>query len=164
MRTVRPWLFLASMLALAGCGASAAGLPEACTEMAARQGIGVRVAEQIAATSRTADLRVCQGGDCRKVSIELRPSSAAVDQGCDGSVCAATASPTGQRYGFADLPELNTAKARVRVVLRTADNASVVDRAVTVTPELVYPNGPDCGGEAPQAHLRVTDTGAVRVT
>lgn len=154
----------ASLLALSGCGLGASDTPGGCTAIAARHGIGVQVAERIAGVSRTAELTVCQDGDCRTVSVELRPSSVAVDQGCDESVCAATASPTGQRHGFADLPELTTSGARVRIVLRTADDAPTVERTVTVTPELVYPNGPDCGGEAPQAQLRVTGTGVVEVT
>lgn len=135
----------------------------ACTQKAARQGVGVQVAERLAVASRTVDLTVCQAGECRQVPVELRRSTGAVDEGCDGGVCSAKASPTGEGHGFAELPELKTAKARVRVVLREGEGTPVLDRQVTVKPELVYPNGPRCGGEAPQAQLRITSTGDIRV-
>ena len=133
--------------------------------MAARSGIGVQVGEDLAEKVRSAKLTVCQDGDCRQVSVQLLPSTTSIDKGCDGGVCSAEASPTGERHGFAYLPDLSTEKARVHVVLRGSGDATVLHRRVTIDPELVYPNGPDCGGEAPQAQLSITRTDdGVRVT
>ena len=171
MKVMHRGACLVAALALAGCGADAASPPKACTQMAARLGIGVHVGAQLSDSVRTAHLTVCQRGKCRQESVELRPSKTSIDQGCDGGVCGAKASPTGQLHGFAYLPKLTTTKAQVRLVLRGESGESekkghvpVLDRQITVDPELVHPNGPDCGGEAPQANLTITKTNGIRVT
>ncbi len=56
-----------------------------------------------------------------------------------------------------------TATARIQVVLRAADGTRVLDRTVVVTPDVVYPNGPGCGGETPQVRLRITSTGDLQL-
>ncbi|HVW45339.1 MAG TPA: hypothetical protein VHC18_28710 [Amycolatopsis sp.] len=51
--------------------------------------------------------------------------------------------------GFAEIPDLPAAPVEVSVAGRTA----------AVTPRLLYPNGPDCGGGGPQAGLVLDETG-----
>ncbi|PRX44629.1 hypothetical protein B0I33_111141 [Prauserella shujinwangii] len=154
------------LVAVTACGSSAGSGERACTAIAARAGIGVDLAPPPEGTEpREATVEACWGGSCRTVSVELVPETAATETTCEGdepdSVCSARMRETGGLTGFADLPELPAEPVEVTLTVVTADGGEYAHRTLRVTPELVYPNGPGCGGEAAQAHLTVDSQGRV---
>lgn len=124
----------------------------------------MQVPAGLATESSSVRLFVCQDGDCRRISFQLRPSPAMVDKGCNtDGVCTARASPTGRRHGFGTLPELTTSRARIQLALRAPSGKAVLERRVSAKPEMVYPNGRSCSGQAPQLQLQITGDGGIRV-
>lgn len=152
-----------SVLLLAGC-ASAEHAP--CTEIGAPAGVGVNIEATIAQhVTNDATLRVSWGSTNIEAELTLAPSTDAVDQGCSGenesSVCSATASPTGGKTGFADVPQLPAEPVDVTLVLTELDGEPRVLDQVQLTPAATYPNGPNCPVGGNQAQLRVDATGEV---
>lgn len=150
---------LVALVALAGCRMEA-GRP--CTLIAARVGVGLRVAPPLATRVSDADVRICwDGGGCQDRTITLDPDTTAGLQSCTGTApddtCGASAVPTGGLVGFADVNDLPKRPVQVSVVLHDASGKRVFDQELTMTPKGVFPNGPDCGEGGPQAHLIATD-------
>ena len=139
--------------ACAGGGAS----PLACTEIGAEPGVSVTVGEDMADAIENPVLEVCIDG-CRTYQLELHPGSETVDLGCDSDEpdgsCAGSARPNGTLVGFVSVDGLTAEEIGVTVIsggqyYRTA-----------ATPEVVYPNGRGCPGEALQLSLTL-DRGAL---
>ncbi|MFE3449491.1 hypothetical protein ACFXJ8_11200 [Nonomuraea sp. NPDC059194] len=111
--------------------------------------------------SRAGCRRACWGGSCRTARLELHWGSGVARQTCDGETCTAESEPTGDKKGFVEVAGLP--KSPVEVALRLTGQAGevLVERELTVTPEGVFPNGPDCGEAGPQAVIAVTGAGQV---
>lgn len=150
-----------AVLAVAGCGADQV----ACTEIGAQSGIGVEVAQPRALEATQAAVKVCWDGTCEDQTVELYDATDSVDQGCQGDdpddTCSAQAEPTGDKYGFMDLANLPESSVVITVSLQDAQGSEVFDGATTLTPARVFPNGPDCPGEAVQATVTVDSAGTV---
>jgi hypothetical protein len=145
---------LVLLAVLTACGTPAGDPGRACTAIAALTGIAVRIAPSVAARfAGTTSLEACWGGACHTYPIVLSPETTATGSTCTGTgpndACTARMQQTGGQTGFADIPGLTTAPVRVTFSGET----------VTVTPKLVYPNGPDCGASGPQANLVVDERG-----
>lgn len=163
-RPVGKLVAVVGVLALAGC-ASAEQAP--CTAIGAPVGIGVDVDAAVAQhVTNDATLRVSWGSTNIETALTLSASTEAVDQGCSGedesSVCSATASPTGAKTGFADVPELPDEPVDVALVLTELDGEPRVLDGVQVTPAATYPNGPHCPAGGNQAQLTVNSNGEVQ--
>ena len=128
------------VLALAVCSTTACSQGRACTLIAAAPGIEVSVDPALDVTGGT--LELCWDGRCRTERVELVSSTDAT---------------------FVQVLGLPETAVTATVRLTGQSGAPVVDRTLTVTPELTYPNGPDCDGEAPQQQLVVDANGGVRV-
>lgn len=128
--------------------------PLACTEIGAPPGVSVTVAENMADAIQDPVLEVC-ADECRAYDLELRPGSETVDLGCDSTEpegsCSASVRPDGTLVGFVNVDELTAEEVGVTVI----SGGSYYRTAAT--PELVYPNGPDCPGEALQLSLTLDD-------
>ncbi|MGK5553262.1 hypothetical protein ACSNOI_16750 [Actinomadura kijaniata] len=147
-------------LALTGCGTASLSTGGECTMIGTPRGIGLAVEPPLAARAADATVEICWNGVCRTVRTELRDSTTAVPRGCaDGpdGACAATASPTGGKNGFADVNDLPESPVRVTLTLRDARGGSVLKQQITTTPQAVYANGPHCGKGGPQASLTVAN-------
>ncbi|WP_214319983.1 hypothetical protein [Nonomuraea sediminis] len=133
----------------------------ACTDIGAFAGVGVTLQPPLAAGVSRAELEVCWDGRCRRPVLELFPAQAAGQQTCTGSECSAKSTPTGGKYGMAEVPGLP--KRRVQVTLALFDEAStkLLDRTVEITPEGLFPNGPECGELGPQGKLVVDGVGNI---
>ncbi|EID54610.1 hypothetical protein [Saccharomonospora xinjiangensis] len=153
------------LLLLAGCGALPAGTDHVCTEIGASPGIGVDVAPGLAAHS--AEVEVCEDGECRSSDAVLMPATEPVEEECDGTspddVCSARMRPTGGAAGFAQLSDLGEETVEVTLTLTDDAGRKVVSRTLAATPQWVYPNGPDCGAAGPQIQLAVDADGRVTV-
>ncbi len=153
---------LFALLALTGCGV----LPGEgeCTLAAAREGVGVEVAAGLDAADATVE--VCTGQTCRTVPVTLRPFTVAAGTTCEGggpsAVCSAEVRRTGGSQGFADVPDLPGERVRVTVTVTDAGDSRLAHGSVTATPRTVSPNGPGCGGAAPQLDVTVAADGTVR--
>lgn len=151
------------VLLLAGCASAEQSV---CTAIGAPAGIGVDVDVAVAQqVTDDATLRVSWGSRNIETDLTLTPSTEAVDQGCagedDSSACSATASPTGGKTGFADVPELPEEPVAVTLVLTELDGEPRVLNHVQVTPAATYPNGPNCPVGGNQAQLMVDAAGHV---
>lgn len=126
----------------------------ACTEIGAPPGISITVAKDMAESIESPMLEVCTD-ECRTYDLELQPGSEAVDLGCDSGgpegSCSASMRPNGTLVGFVDIEELPSGE--VGVTLISGDE----HYSTTGKPRLVYPNGPDCPGEALQLSLTLGD-------
>lgn len=144
--------FTAVMLCTA-CAGSGAG-PPACTEIGASPGVSITVGESMADSIEDPKLEVCDDG-CRTYDLELQPGTDAVDLGCDspepGGSCSASMGPNGTLVGFVVDDQLTSREVAVSL-LSGSERYST-----TGTPELVYPNGRDCPGEALQLSLTLDD-------
>ncbi|MGW4113144.1 hypothetical protein ACWEFJ_19925 [Actinosynnema sp. NPDC004786] len=150
------------LLLVAACGAAVDGAGVACTEIGTRVGVGVEV-EHPDVVSGT--IEVCWDGSCATPSLELYPSTRAGDTTCTGTgpddSCGARVEPTGGKHGFADLPRMPARPVSVTLRLVDQSGSAVVDRELTVHPEMAYPNGPDCPAGGPQAGISVAADGSV---
>lgn len=150
---------LAALLALAACGSEAGGAGRPCTLIGSEPGLNLIVPDgsRLAAAS----VRACWNGTCQEPRIVLNPTSKSVSTGCDGdgpdAACGASASPDGGKSGFARLDGLPKAPVQVTLKLRDAKGRTYFDRRLDVTPKDTFPNGPRCGGGAPQAVLTVAN-------
>jgi hypothetical protein len=158
----------AAAVAITGC----ATVPEACTQIAARSGVGVTVAAELAPQVTGVHLIVCWSGQCVEDSVELSPGTTAVDQGCESpetdgaagtagpdTACSAVLEPDGTLVGFLDIPDLPAEQLEITALASTADGGMLPERTTTAPAELVFPNGPGCGGEAPQVSVTLDRDG-----
>jgi hypothetical protein len=146
------------LLVLTGCG----GPELACTMIAAPSGVGLTVAKDIAAEVTAVRLTVCHDGDCSDHPVELNPGSTSVDQGCSGtdpdSACSATAVPDGTKVGFADVAGLPIGPLTISATITRSGKRTAL-KAIDVTSQTVYPNGPRCGGEGNQVRVTISAAG-----
>lgn len=136
--------------ACAGSGVA----PLACTEIGASPGISITVTEGMADSMKDPALEICDDG-CRTYELDLRPGSDTVDLGCDSTApdgsCSASMRPNGTLVGF--VPVDRFTGGQIEVTLQTGEE----QYSTSGTPVLVYPNGPDCPGEALQLSLTLDD-------
>lgn len=145
-------VFTAVVLCTACAGGSAG--PPACTEIGASPGISVLVAEAMARSIEDPALEVCID-ECRTYALDLHPGSDTVDLGCDSAepegTCSASMRPNGTLVGFVPVEEITAGEVTV-TVLTGGERYST-----TGEPEMVYPNGRSCPGEALQLAVTLDD-------
>lgn len=99
-------------------------------------------------------LEVCVQ-ECRTHDLDLQPGSDAVDLGCDSTepegTCSASMRPNGTLVGFVSVEELTAGEVTVTVL------SGGKRYSTTGQPQLVYPNGRDCPGEALQLAVTLDD-------
>ncbi|WP_370946179.1 hypothetical protein AB5J62_00870 [Amycolatopsis sp. cg5] len=147
------------LVTVTACGAVGSGGGPECTAIGASTGIGVDLAPEVAAAITGGQMEVCWNGDCHTKELTLSPSTKAGPTTCtNADVCSAQAVPTGGKHGFADLPGLPAAEVKVTVGFDGGPT-----RTVHLIPKMLFPNGPDCGGQGPQGQLELVADGSVRV-
>ncbi|MFD1146317.1 hypothetical protein [Saccharothrix hoggarensis] len=156
----RIWVLGVLFLA-AACGTNA-GAPKACTLIGTMVGLTVDVDHPDVVSG---SLEVCDGGSCATHELVLHESRGIVGTTCTGTspddTCGARSEPTGGKHAFVVIPDLPTTPVTVALKLLDQSGSALVDRGVTVTPEMAYPNGPDCPGGGPQAGISVGADGSV---
>lgn len=134
-------------------------MPVACTEIGASPGISITVAQSMTGAIEDPKLEICHD-ECRTYELELHPGSDTVDLGCDSTEpegsCSASMRPNGTLVGFVVVDQLTSGEVTVNL-LSGSERYST-----TGAPELVYPNGAGCPGEALQLSLTLDD-GALTV-
>jgi hypothetical protein len=160
---------LLGLLVVAGCGSPAAvGGGGECTAIGARVGVSVDVAARSTGPAAGgATLEACWADVCRTYPVELSPSTTAAGTTCQDTarpdaVCSAEVRETGGKQGFADIPDLPARPVRLTLTVTDDAGARLAGGTLEVTPETVYPNGPDCDPGGPQAGLAVDGAGTVR--
>ncbi len=158
MRAIAALLLPPVLVGLTGCSA-----PEiACTQIGAPSGVSVTVDAEIARDVISLEASACWGGKCTTAPVELSPGYDTIDQGCDGTepdaACSASASPNGTLTGFLDVAELPAEQITVRATAQLSDRKRSFADA-SVTPETVYPNGPNCPGAGNQVKITISDAG-----
>ncbi len=144
---------------LTACGASegSAGGERACTMIGAMPGISLDVAPRPDVAG--AEVTACWGADCRSWRPDLHRATAAEPQGCTGTgpddSCSARVVESGGWYAFVDVADLREGPVEITVVLTDGSGAELDRTTQTTAAQLVYPNGPDCGGGVPQATVQV---------
>lgn len=99
-------------------------------------------------------LEVCVN-ECRTYHLDLQPGTDTVDLGCDSTepegTCSASMRPNGTLVGFVPVEELTAEEVTV-TMLSGGERYSA-----TGQPQLVYPNGHSCPGEALQLAVTLDD-------
>lgn len=145
-----------AVIVVALCTACAGGGGNAlvCTDIGASPGISITVSRSMADSIKDAAVEVC-ANECRTHDLDLQPGSDAVDLGCDSTepegTCSASMRPNGTLVGFVPVEDLTAGEVTVTVL-------SGGERyGTTGQPQLVYPNGRDCPGEALQLAVMLDD-------
>lgn len=137
--------------------------PTACTEIGVMEGVGLNVVGPLAADAAKAMIAVCEGEECQAQEIEVVASSTAVPQDCEGTdpddSCSATMVPDGNKSGFAAFANLPESEVRVTVSLWDENDTQIFLEETNLTPQRIYPNGPQCDNGGVQLGLTVTDDG-----
>jgi hypothetical protein len=112
----------------------------ACTDRGSPSGITITVAPALVPKIDTGTFEVCWDGDCQTYPIAFNelPDT------------------------YADVPGLPTSEVEVTVRLADRSGKEVLERALTVTPVLTYPNGRSCGPDGARVLLLVNETGDLR--
>ncbi|UQS25502.1 hypothetical protein L1857_23155 [Amycolatopsis thermalba] len=145
---------------LTACGASegAAG-GRACTMIGAVPGISLDVEPRPGRTVAAATVTVCRDGACRTGETPVFPATTPGPQTCTGTgpedSCSVELRETGGWYGFVPIHDLREGPYEVTVVLTNASGGEVGRTTQNTAAQLVYPNGPECGGGVPQATVAV---------
>lgn len=163
---------LAALALLTGCGGSATHI---CTLKDAPAGIRVEVHPELANRVADATLTTCWDGTCRQRTLRLQETYSE-EPLTPGNPVMTTESPTApenpvartpqtpERFiwpGFVLLPGLPGKPIHVRLVFKNQQGATVLDRPISITPQLTYPNGRNCSPGGHQARLKVTGEGAL---
>ncbi|WP_043847661.1 hypothetical protein [Crystallibacter crystallopoietes] len=153
----------ALLVSLTACGASLGSGPQACTEIGAVAGISLTVASSFAPEVEAVELEACWEGTCRPVAVELYPGEDMVDLGCDSALpegsCSATATPNGTLTGFTEVRGLPEADVESVATVTHPDGSETTTAPLTAAARMVYPNGEQCPGAAPQLGLLLDGTG-----
>ncbi|TMR88519.1 hypothetical protein [Nonomuraea basaltis] len=104
--------------------------------------MGVTVEAPLAADAQSVSMEVCWNGGCKSPAVILNPSSRAGEETCSGDTCSVGLAPTGSKNGFGTVEDLPKQPVEVRLALRDAASRSVLQRAIKVTPQGRFPNGP----------------------
>lgn len=158
-------IVLAATSVVPGAGAGAdvtTEPPVICTQIATPSGVGLTVAETDTEDVDSAVLTASWPGAEHRVDVELDPGtepgpeslSAQLSSVLDDSL-PATVVETGELVGFANVDDLPTEPVTVTVDLLDDDRDVIFTDATVVTPELTYPNGPECPPSGTQADVRV---------
>ncbi|WP_380642702.1 hypothetical protein [Saccharothrix lopnurensis] len=159
-RLPKPVAVTALALALAsGCGGEAA---HDCTLIGTAVGIAIDVRHPGVGDVA---IEVCRDGSCATPVVVLHPSDRVGETTCSGTApddtCGARSEPTGERSGFAQVPDLPAEPVRVRLSLTDRSGSPLPAREIVVTPEMAYPNGPNCPAGGPQARISLGPDGSV---
>lgn len=150
------------LLLLTACGATNAADGRTCTAIGTLVGLSVDVKHPDVASGT---IEVCWDSSCATPPLELQPSTKVAETTCTGTApddtCGARMEPTEGMNGFASLPELPTRSVTATLRLLDQSGSLLVDRQIVVTPEMVYPNGPDCPAGGPQAGISVAADGSL---
>lgn len=149
---------LAAALAFAVACSDSPG-PRPCTLIAAVPGIGIDVDAATAARTETVQAHACWGGSCQDATAKLYPSTGVGATSCTGELCVAQSTPLPGKHGNATLPGIVPGPVDLTLTLLDASGTTVGTRRITVTAKPSYPNGPDCGADAAQAGVLVTESG-----
>jgi predicted small secreted protein len=161
---------LSAVLALAcvgltACASTLEGAGPSCTGAAIRKGISLDIDPAYAAKVGTARLTACWNGSCQDKDLELYPSTASSAAPCTptgpDTPCSAVSVQTGGKHSFADLLDLPAGPVEVTLRLIDPAGAQLSAPRLTITPDVRYPSGPDCGGGTPQGGLLVSPDGTV---
>ncbi|GAB2973617.1 hypothetical protein GCM10027184_24130 [Saccharothrix stipae] len=157
----RTWPLGVLFLATA-CGLVDAGAEMGCTLIGTPVGVTVNVEHPDVVSG---SIEVCWDGSCATPALELYPSSRPGETTCTGTSpedsCSTRSEPTGGKHGFADLPQLPAKPVTATLRLLDQSGSPLVDREITLTPEMAYPNGPHCPAGGPQAGISVGADGSV---
>jgi hypothetical protein len=157
---------LLALLVVAGCGAPI-GLGEGgCTAIGALVGVSVDIAPRPADPEISgATLEACWADECQTHPVALNPSTTTGEETCTGDkptdVCSVGTRETGGKNGFVAMPDLPTAPVQLTLTVTDAAGVQLATQTLDVTPETVYPNGPECPPGGPQARLTVDSTGKI---
>lgn len=153
----------ALLVSVTACGASLGSGPQACTEIGAVAGISLTVASSYAPEVEAVELEACWEGTCRPIAVELHPGHDIVDLGCDSALpegsCSATATPNGTLSGFAEVQDLPEAEVQTVATVTHPDGSESATAPLTAAARMVYPNGEQCPGAAPQLGLTLDRSG-----
>ena len=155
MKTTSSMALGAALLVLTACGSE--DRVHECALVFSPSGISVDIAAPDVSRVASATVRVCWNGTCSTKRLVLRPSSTTVPLGCDGSACAASASPDGGQHGFAAITDLPESPVQVTLTLRDRHHRAFVDQELRLTPKATRQDGPHCGKQGVQAALAVTN-------
>ncbi|MEW2500304.1 hypothetical protein AB0878_07460 [Amycolatopsis sp. NPDC047767] len=136
------------LLSLAACSPP----PLMCPAIAAPDGLAIDVP---AGQFSRAEVTACWSGHCTRRQVELQNATTAGPTTCTATACAASATPTGGRYGFVEIPGLPAAPVEVELAF---DGGR--PQRTTVHPST--PKASRCGEPGVQVHLVVGPDGTVR--
>ncbi|WP_255769180.1 hypothetical protein [Pseudarthrobacter sulfonivorans] len=127
-----------------GCNDYPGGTP--CPAIAQASVAAVTIPASYVPRVATLRLKACQDGVCKEDSVELRPGSVSVDQGCtpDGG-CSATASPDGTLTGMLFLDTLTESPMAVTAAGTSPDGQALPVRTLEFRPRVAFPYGEQCG-------------------
>jgi hypothetical protein len=111
-----------------------------CTDIGSPSGIGIKIDPALVPKVDTGGFEACWAGDCRTYPIAFN----------------------NQAETFADTPGLPTSEVEVTVRLADRSGKEVLERTLTVTPVLTYPNGRSCEPDGARVLLLVGENGDVR--
>lgn len=100
-------------------------------------------------------MTACWAAQCTQRQVELRQTTTPGPTTCTPTACAASAVPTGGRYGFVEIPGLPAAPVDVKLVFDGGEPLRT-----TVHPQA--PRASQCGEPGVQARLVVGPDGTVR--
>ena len=130
----------AGLILVATTACTTPQVSQACTAMGSPSGISITADPALVPKIDTGTFDVCGDGDCRTYPIAFNK----------------------QPDTFADVPDLPTSEVEVTVRIVDRSGAEVVERILTVTPVLTYPNGRGCGPDGARVLLLVDENGDVR--
>ncbi|MBA2947061.1 hypothetical protein [Streptomyces himalayensis] len=163
---------LAALALLTACGGSAGGT-HPCTLTDAPAGIQVDVHPDLEKRMADATLTACWDGTCRKRPLRgtwseepATPGNPVIttESATATETPAARTRPNPAPYlwpGFAVVRDLPRKPIHVTLVFKNQRGATVLDRQITITPQLTYPNGRNCSPGGHQARLKVTAEGSL---
>lgn len=165
-RKLQATAVLAAIATLSACGMNTGGGGVACPAIAVRAGISITIDPAYAPMVSTAKLKACWDGSCQDHDVPLFPSTAASGTPCSPaagahSACGAIVNPTGGTNGFADIARLPEKPIDVTLTLT---GAVTKEQTLSITPKVVYPSSPECGGDQRTAGLAVSPDGTVSAT
>jgi hypothetical protein len=165
-RNLTAAIVLAAITTLTACGTgigSGAGMQ--CSGAALAKGITLDIDPAFAPQVGDATLTSCWGGVCKDSPMHLMPSSTSSALPCTGtkpeSACGAAAVPTGGKHGFASLVDLDATPSEITLKLLDPSGAELRTQSLTVTPKVLMPGPPECGGATPQGGLLVSPDGTL---
>ncbi|WP_017536930.1 hypothetical protein [Nocardiopsis halophila] len=146
-----------ALIALTTAGACVGGGGTTCTDIGAPRAVTFTVAPSDAEGVEAAEMELCQDDACEDYEFVFTEDTRAVAERCEEGTCAAEAEETGGLRAQVLIDDLTTGPADVRIELRGTDGEALSAHEAAAAPEMVYPNGPDCGAQGPQLGLEIED-------